>query len=58
MKTTLEPIYDTRKSFYGKAIVTIDACLWGNDIELSAPGENFSFSTDVDKDPFQFCVIV
>ena len=39
MQTYLQPIYDTRKSFYNKALVTIDSCLWGNDTELKAIGE-------------------
>ena len=44
MKTLLQPIYDTRKSFYGKALVTVDTCLWGNETEIKAPGEKYLYS--------------
>lgn len=45
----LEPIYDSRKSFYNKAIVTEDSTLWDNDTLLRADGEKhlYSYNTEV-----------
>lgn len=46
MITTLHPIHDTRKSFYGKALFTVDTVLWGKSTELTAPGEKHLYSYD------------
>lgn len=49
MIATLNPIHDSRKSFYNKAVFTIDSVLWGTAAELNAPGEKhlYSYNTEV-----------
>lgn len=45
----LKPIYDSRKSFYNKAVVTENSTLWGNDTLLEADSEKhlYSYNTEV-----------
>jgi hypothetical protein len=49
MKVTLQSMYDKRKSFYQKALITIDSVLWGTSTELKAPGEKhlYSYNSEV-----------
>ena len=44
MKGYLIPTFDTRKSFYNKAVVTTDGCLFGADKELKTSGEKHLYS--------------
>ena len=47
--TFLKPIYDGRKSFYNKAIVTENAVIWADGQTLKADGEKhlYSYNTEV-----------
>jgi hypothetical protein len=49
MKTYLQPIFTNQKSFYNKAVVTIDTVLWSNNQELKATGEKhlYSYNTEI-----------
>lgn len=49
MTTELKPMYDNRKSFYNKAIVTENAMLLENGTPLRADGEKhlYSYGTEV-----------
>lgn len=42
--TFLKAVYDSRKSFYNKAIVTENAVLWGDGTPLKADGEKHLYS--------------
>ena len=49
MTTYLKPIHDSKKSFYNKAMVSIDTVLFNSNTELKAQDEKhlYSYNTEV-----------